>query len=427
MIDINRKTAYEILYEIERDGAYGSSEILARENNPDVDGDFVRRLVYGVMERKLYLDYILDKFVNRGVSKVDKKVLPILRMGLYQIMFMDSVPEYAAIDSSVELAKEFAEGRDGFVNAVLRSYLREPEVELPKEKKSPAKYLSVKYSVDESIIKNWIDEYGEEATEKMLASILDDGSMAIRVNTIKTRRDRMLSELKGLGIDAQPSELSARSIIIRNAGDNRITDLEAYKDGRISIQSQESTWIADLVDAKPEENILDVCAAPGGKTMAMAESMNNKGSILAWDIYEHRLASIGEQKRRLGIAIVKSEMQDGGEYREELYEVFDGVLVDAPCSGFGVMGRKPEIRYRSMKDIKELPGAQLRILETACNYVKLNGRLVYSTCTINRDENQKVIEKFLKRHKNFSIDTEKQLTPIDGYNGFYAAVLVKTR
>ena len=155
--------------------------------------------------------------------------------------------------------------------------------------------------------------------------------------------------------------------------------------------------------------------------------MRNKGSILAWDIYEHRLAAIGEQKRRLGIGIVKSEVQDGGEYREELFEAFDAVLVDAPCSGFGVMGRKPEIRYRTMKDIKELPGAQLRILETCCNYVKLNGRLVYSTCTINRDENQNVIEKFLKRHKNFSVEIEKQLTPIDGYNGFYAAVMRKVR
>ena len=427
MIDVNRKTAYEILYEIERDGAYGSAEILTRESSGDIDGDFVRRIVYGVMERKLYLDYILDHFVKRGVSRVDKKVIQILRMGLYQMLFMDSVPDYAAIDSSVELTKEFAEGRDGFVNAVLRSALREPEVQLPNREKNPSSYLAIKYSVDESIVKAWIKEYGEDSTERMLDSILDDAEVAVRVNELITKMNSVSPELKSIGFDVFPSELSTRSLVIRDSGGNRITDTDAYRNGRISIQSQESTWIADLVDAQAGEDILDVCAAPGGKTMAMAESMRNKGSILAWDIYEHRLAAIGEQKRRLGIGIVKSEVQDGGEYREELFEAFDAVLVDAPCSGFGVMGRKPEIRYRTMKDIKELPGAQLRILETCCNYVKLNGRLVYSTCTINRDENQNVIEKFLKRHKNFSVEIEKQLTPIDGYNGFYAAVMRKVR
>ena len=427
MTDINRKTAYEVLYDIEKDGAYGSAEIRSRESSDGIDSDFVRRLVYGVLEKKLYLDYILDGFVNKGVEKVHKRVIPILRMGLYQILFMDSVPDYAAIDSSVELAKEYAEGRDGFVNAVLRSYLRgASEIVFPKKEKKLSKYLSVNYSIDESIIKEWIDQFGDDC-EKLVKAIGKESSLAVRVNRMSISRNEVKAELEGLGITCIPSSLSRRSLVIKNTGENRITELPLYLDGKISIQSQESTWISDLVDAKPGEYILDACAAPGGKTMAMAESMGDTGSILAWDIYDHRLALIGEQKLRLGISIVKSELQDGGDFRKEIYEVFDAVLVDAPCSGLGVMGSKPEIRYKRMKDFRELPGAQLRILETSANYVKLNGRLVYSTCTINRDENQGVIEKFLKRHKDFSLKYEKQLTPIDGYNGFYAAVMIKER
>ena len=428
MIDLTRKTAYEILLKIDTEGAYANTEILSREKeSKDIDGAFLRRLVYGVMEQKLYLDYVLDKLISRGVKSVDKKTLPLLRMGIYQIMFMDGVPEYAAIDSSVELAKNALRGKDGFVNAVLRNYTRDPNsIELPKSERDFAKYLSVKHSIDESILKKWIEEFGDEDCEEMAAAIdraAETSRFGIRVNLMKNSPETVRKELETLGIEVLDSKLSSRSLIVNDTGDNKITDTYIYKRGGISIQSQESTWIADLVKAKPGEKILDACAAPGGKTMALAESMENRGKIVAWDIYEHRLEQIREQAERLGIVIVDSHARDAGEYLPELEESFDAVLIDAPCSGLGVMSSKPEIRYKKAKDIADLPDVQKGILQTCSRYVKFGGRIVYSTCTINIDENKKIVEDFLFRNHWFKLESERQLLPQEGYNGFYAAVI----
>ncbi|MBO4235965.1 MAG: 16S rRNA (cytosine(967)-C(5))-methyltransferase RsmB [Firmicutes bacterium] len=423
-----RRIAYEILLKVDTDGAYANSEILSREKESnDIDGDFLRRLVYGVMEKKLYLDHILDKLILRGIRSVDKKTLQILRLGLYQIMFMGSVPEYAAIDSSVELAKQNVRGKDGFVNAVLRNHLRDGgKIELPDPSVSFAKYLSVKHSIDESIIDKWISEFGEEDCDKMTEAIdfdAEHGSFAIRVNLMKNSREEVKNALKDIEIETLDSSLSQRSLIVRDIGGNRITETEIYRSGGISIQSQESTWISDLVNAKPGERVLDACAAPGGKTMALAESMDNKGKIVCWDIYEHRLEQIREQAERLGIVIASTQARDAGEYLPELEESFDAVLVDAPCSGYGVMSNKPEIRYKSIKDIRDLPDVQKRILQTCSRYVKSGGRLIYCTCTINVDENKAIVSDFLERNHWFKLEFERQLLPQEGYKGFYAAVI----
>ena len=427
MSDITRKTAYEILLKIEKEGAYGSTEILSREAEwSEVDGGFLRRLVYGVMEKKLYLDYILDRLVSKGIKRVDKKALTLLRMGLYQMLFMDSVPEYAAIDSSVELAKDVARGKDGFVNAVLRNYSREENLEVQSKDQSVAKQLSIKHSVDESIIENWIDEFGLDECEDMLSAIDADASKTgvnLRVNLMKNSREDAKRELAALGIDTADSLLSQRSLIVKDTGSIRITETDIYRRGGISIQSQESTWIADLVKAAPGQRIIDACAAPGGKTMALAESMENKGKILAWDIYDHRVEQIREQAERLGIVIADAKVCDAGEYIPELFEGFDAVLVDAPCSGFGVMSSKPEIRYKSMREVDELPDIQYKILDNCSKYVKPGGRIIYSTCTINARENQLIVAEFLRKNHWFKLEFEKQLLPQEGYKGFYAAII----
>lgn len=427
MIDIARKTAYEILLGIETDGAYANAEILARENREsDIDGDFLRRLVYGVLEKKIYLDYILDKLITKGIKSVDKKTLTILRVGIYQLIFMDSVPAYAAIDSSVELAKVNARGRDGFVNAVLRNYTREESIEFPRKEDSISRYLSVKYSVDESIIHKWIEEFGETECESLLAAInknSEEYSMDLRVNVSKKTREAIKNEFLDLGIDSVYAPLSERSLKISGKGGNRITETEAYKRGLFSIQSQESTWIADLVDPKPGEKILDACAAPGGKTMAIAEAMLNRGKIVAWDIYDHRVDMIREQAERLGITIVSSTVHNAGEYIPEYEEAFDSVLVDVPCSGYGVMSEKPEIRYRKTDSIIDLPDVQRNILQTCSRYVKYEGKIIYSTCTINIDENKKIVQDFLDRNHWFKLEFERQLLPQEGYKGFYVAVI----
>ena len=426
MKDKTRKTAFDILCLVEEESAYSSAEILARENNDRQSGDFIRKLVYGVLERKLYLDYIIDKLSAKGIKSVDKKALAILRMGLYQIIYMDSVPDYAAIDSSVELAREAIKGREGFINAVLRNSLRNGlSLELPSRDKAFSKYLSVYYSIDESIINNWIDAYGEEGCEKIAKGMLEANKLCVRVNLLKTTFDEVKAELENLGLEIEESRLSNRALIIIDTNGIRITDLEIYQDGKISIQSEESIYISDLVSSERGDSVLDVCAAPGGKTAAMAECMLNEGSITSWDIYEHRINRIKPLMERLGIDIVKAEVWDGTEEKTDLLESFDRVLVDAPCSGYGVMGSKPEIRYRKTEEIKELPSIQSKILEVSSGYTKPGGLMVYSTCTINKDENQSIIKSFIDKHKEYTLIKEEQLTPIDGFKGFYVAVLKK--
>lgn len=427
MIDSNREIAYKTLLNVETKDAYSSAEILDNEKSgQDTDGRFIRRLVYGVLENKLRLDYIINKLVSKGIEGVDKRVLIILRMGIFQLEAMDSVPEYAAINTSVELAKKFSKGREGFVNAVLRRFVREPEIScLPDREESLSGFLSLKYSIDESIINMWIDEFGDDGAEGIAEGFRQISSLCIRVNTFKTSILDVKKGLEEIGFKPVISELSDRSLILGGGSDIKITETDLYKDGKISVQSQESTYIADLVEPSPGESVLDVCAAPGGKTLAISESMQNKGNVLAWDIHEHRVKLIEGQMARLGIDIVKTETWDATENRTELLGEFDKVLVDAPCSGYGVMGRKPEIRYRGTKEVIELPSIQRKILDVSSKYVKKEGLLIYSTCTINRDENQSIVEKFLQNNKNYSLIKERQLTPLEGYNGFYVAVMKK--
>lgn len=424
MIDSNREIAYKTLLNVETKDAYSSAEILDNEKSgQDTDGRFIRRLVYGVLENKLRLDYIINKLVSKGIEGVDKRVLIILRMGIFQLEAMDSVPEYAAINTSVELAKKFSKGREGFVNAVLRRFVRESDIaHLPDREESFPRYLSLKYSIDESIINKWIDEFGDDA-ERLADGFKFIPSLCIRVNTFKTSISEVRKELEELGFKSVLSKISERSLVLEGGTDIKITETDLYKDGKISIQSQESTYIADLVDPSPGESVLDVCAAPGGKTLAISEGMKNKGEVLAWDIHEHRVKLIEGQMARLGIDIVKTEVWDATKSRSELLEKYDKVLVDAPCSGYGVMGRKPEIRYRGTKEVIELPSIQRKILDVSSKYTKKNGLLIYSTCTINRDENQRIIEEFLTNNQEYSLIEERQLTPLEGYNGFYVAVM----
>ena len=431
MLDVNREAAYLILLEMERESSFSNLAINnyfrnTKKNLPD-SPDLVRRLVYGVTENRLYLDYFLDKILSKGLNSLNMKVQTILRLGSYQLEKMDSVPDYAAISTSVDLAKKYTKGFDKLVNASLRGWQRKKkEIQLPDENKL-GDYLSIKYSCRREIVDILLAQRGEEAAEKILEKTLEPGVLTLRVNTYKSDIEEVTKELTGEGLHVEASSLSPR--ILKVEGDEiNIPKLPCYKEGRVSIQSEESCLIADSCEAKPGDKILDVCAAPGGKTLAMAEAMGNTGEIVACDIYATRLDLIKRNADRLGVSILEYLEHDGREPLDKSYDgYFDIILVDAPCSGLGVMRKKPEIKQR-VPNIEELQDVQKSILDNVKHNLRTSGRLIYSTCSLDKRENTEVINDFLTRNDNYSLVYERELLPhIDDIDGFYVAVLRKEK
>lgn len=425
-MDQNRKAAFLALKAIEKDSSYSNLEIASviKKLNPDSPA-FVRELIYGTLENRLYLDYFLDRIVSRGIKSLNRDILVLLRMGIYQLVFMDSVPEYAAVSEIVNLAKKYFRGRDGFVNGVMRGFIRKKdEIPLPDRKKDNAKYLSVRYSCIPETVKLLIDQYGLQNTEKFLDFANSPAKMNIRVNLTQISLEEAEYKLRQIGFDTARSKLSERVLIV-SGGD--ILESELYKKGEISVQSEESCFIADMMKAAPGETILDVCAAPGGKTCAMAESMSDSGRIIAFDKYEKRVALIEREAKRIGISCIEGVTADSTVYNEAFEKYADGVLVDAPCSGIGVIRRKPEIKYKSFPENgKELADIQYKILCNAADYVRPGGRLVYSTCTVNRIENEDVIQRFTDENKDYLLERKFCLNPWDTEtDGFFAALLIR--
>lgn len=417
-MDINRKTAYEVLLDIEKNGAYSNFALndFIKKNKPENEA-FVRELVYGVLENKLLIDYCLDALIPSGAAKLKKQDLTLLRMGVYQLRAMQSVPEYAAVSETVELAKSFAKGRERFINAVLRGYLKKAdEIVLPDRETDLTAYLSVRYSVAAWIVKLWTDSYGAEKAEELLAAANRTPQMSIRVNTMKTSAEELMKLLRQEGFSAELSEKTPRALLVSGS---KLLAGSAYERGLFSVQDIASIMVSDVLDAQPGEKVIDVCAAPGGKTLATAEKMQNRGEITAMDFYGHKLKLIEKQAERCGIDIIRTRQHDGTETLAELRASADRVLADVPCSGLGVIGRKPEIKYKAAIDLAELTERQAKILDSAAEYVKKGGVLVYSTCTINRDENENQIERFLTEHREFKAELEMQLLPTEGTDGFF--------
>ena len=424
-MDLNRKTAYEILLEVEKNEAYSNLAMnrFIRKNAPDKEA-FVRELVYGVLENKILLDYYLDALIPSGIKKVKARELTLLRMGLYQLIYMDSVPEYAAVSETVNMAKQLARGREKFINGVLRGYSKKKtDIHLPDPQKEPIRYLSIAYSVREWIVKLWLDTYGYAKTEEILAAANRAPQLSARINRMKTDTKSLAEELEKDGFAVESSDKTERGIFLSGS---RLLESEAYRQGQFSIQDIASIMTSDILGAKPGDTVIDVCAAPGGKTAATAEMMENQGRIIAMDVYEHKLALIHEQAERCGIDIIETKCHDSTEAIPALASKADCVLCDVPCSGLGVIAGKPEIKYRENPDFAELTERQEKILSASATYVKAGGTLVYSTCTINKEENEKQIERFLLENKDFAVEKQLQLLPTDGTDGFFICKLIKT-
>ncbi|MDR1247292.1 MAG: 16S rRNA (cytosine(967)-C(5))-methyltransferase RsmB [Clostridiales Family XIII bacterium] len=419
-MDINRKSAYYTLLDIENDMAYSNIALKShiRRGRPNAPG-FVRELTYGVLKNKIYIDYVLGNFIRMPLGKLKPCDLVILRMGIYQLVFMNSVPDYAAVDESVNLAKRFSPGHEGFINGVLRQYIRDREyVTLPSREEDEVKYLSVKYSYADWIVKLWLDSYGSEGAEALLAAGNETPDFAIRINKLKARREDILTRLSSKGYDVRVSERAPQCLLVTGAN---LLGGRMYKSGLFSVQEESSQIAAELVDPHPGDVIIDVCAAPGGKAFAMAERMGDRGKIYAWDIYKRKLSQIEHDAKRLGIRIVETDTWDATRVRSELVGKADRVLADVPCMGLGVVRRKPEIKYKENSDeLETISKKQAEILDVSSNYVKPGGFLIYATCSISKQENQVVIARFLKKHKDFKrVDMLELMPHVDKTDGFF--------
>lgn len=419
-MDNNRKTAYYTLMDVEAKKAY--SNIALNHHiicgKPDSIG-FVRELVYGVLENKYYLDYIIKLLVKSPNTKIKNSDMTVLRMGIYQICFMDSVPEYAAVNESVLLAKRFCRGRDGFINGVLRSYLREKDnITLPEREEDEVKYLSIKYSYEPWIIELWLEQYNSKFVEELLEAGNATPDLVLRTNLLKISRKDLIEKLKVKGYESSLGILCSEALHAKGA---EILEGRLYKNGFFSVQDESSMLAVNMLDPQPDDTVIDVCAAPGGKTLFMAEKMQDRGVIYARDIYKRKLAIIDSEAERLGLSIISTKTWDATKIDSSLIEQADKVLVDAPCSGLGVVRRKPEIKYKKQsRDTYDLPRKQLDILNAASKYVKAGGYIVYCTCTISPLENQRIIGDFLRRNTSFKKLEMIQLLPhINNTDGFF--------
>ena len=422
-MDNNRRTAYEVLMAVETEGAYSNIALndAVKRRSPD-DEAFVRTLVYGVIENQIYLDYKLSHFVRSGLKKVRPQALILMRMGAYQLEFLGGVPDYASISETVKIAKKVCRGLEGFINGVLRAYQRGSEgVPMPDEGKDPAGALAVRYSYTEDIAELWMRMFGRDEAERLMAAGNEAPPLTVRVNRLKTDAETLAEDLRSRGFGA---EIILDGMALELKGTGVLRDV-TQESGLFSVQDVSSMEMIRALNPQPGETVLDVCAAPGGKSLTAAEWMENRGRVISCDVYDHKLKLIEKAAERLGVTILETQKNDGTVRNENFVEIADKVIVDAPCSGLGVVRRKPEIKLRiKRKDMEKLAEVQLKILENSAGYLRENGTLIYSTCTVSDIENRGVIDRFLKKNKNFSIVLEKQLLPyIDSSDGFYFCAL----
>ncbi len=426
-----RQIAFEALLKTFKEDAYSNltlDRFLSKTNIDTRDKSFVSALFYGTIERKITIDYQLSKYLSKPLKKLKPEVLILLELGAYQILFMNKVPISAAVNESVSLAKRnslsFA---SGLVNAVLRK-IASNGILLPDEK-DKAYYFSVKYSCPVEYVQLWFEELGEADTVSLLESTVGETEIIIRTNTCRCSSDELIEILGSEGVKAEKKYIDNALSIYLSGQD--IEALNSYKEGLFHVQDLSCQICCRALGAKNNETIFDLCSAPGGKAFTVAQHMNNEGSVRCFDLYKSRVELIKKGADRLGLTCISAEVSDASIYNEKI-GMADRVLCDVPCSGLGIIRRKPEIKYKSIESLSDLPEIQYNILSNAARYVKPAGTLVYSTCTLLRRENNDVCERFLNLNEDFyavtpapDISQDKYLTLLphkNGGDGFFIAV-----
>ncbi len=422
-----RELVLKGLYRIETEEAYTNQvlkEILSGDAVSAVDRGFVTELLTGVIRNRLRLDHVIERFSKIKLKKLSPWVHQLLRMGIYQILLMDRVPDSAACNETVKLARKYAHGgAQGYVNGLLRSVAREKE-HIPLPEKNP-EFFSVRYSCPLWLTEKLLSQYGEDTCRNILEASLEKFPVSLRVNRLRINGEELRIKLEEEGIHGRLDAENPCRLLVDGSLD--ISRSKAYRDGLYSIQNSSSMRAVEVLAPRSGETVLDLCAAPGGKTTYAAEMMENRGRILAFDIHPHKTELIAKSADRLGISIVETARQDATEYMPEWTEKADRVLADVPCSGIGVIHKKPDIKWhRTEEDVDTLCKIQEKILKNAAGYVKPGGILVYSTCTILREENQEQISAFLDGNPEFVLEKEELLfTHETGGSGFYIAKLIR--
>ena len=399
-----RDTALGVLVACRTHGAWADAALkaqLARNRLSPQDAALCSRMVYGVTQNRLLLDFYLGAYCSQKPDHLQPPLLDILRLGAYQILFLDKVPDRAAVSEAVELAKRSGRGQAaGLVNAVLRKLSQNKNALPPIPDRDEAKFLSIRYSHPKWLVKRLLELLGREEAEAFLAADNTAAPLTVQVNPLKITPEALTAELETLGVRVTPHPWVPGCLELSGTGD--LTALEPFQAGHFLVQDGAAALAARAAAVTPGQRVLDVCAAPGGKSFGAAFAMEDRGEILACDLHENKLKRIREGAQRLGLTCICTAAADGREFRLEWEAAFDTVLVDAPCSGLGIIRKKPDIRYKKADDLFTLPVVQQAILDNACRYVKPGGVLVYSTCTILPEENQQITDAFLAQHPDFS-------------------------
>ena len=410
MINKAREIALKALYKIEKEDAYSNivlNQVLKENKNIDErDIGLISELVYGTITWKLTLDEIIKKYSNIRLKKISIWILNILRMGIYQIIFLDKIPKSAAVNESVNLAKRYGhKSSSNFVNAILRKVSVSDYEEL-EDIKDDKERISKTTSMPMWIIEELLKQKNIKEVEEICKNSNLKPNTIIRINKLKTNKKDFEERLKERKIEYLEGNLEDFLILkkVKN-----IENIDLFKEGFFTVQDEGAGLIVDVLNPKEDECILDACSSPGGKTTYIAEKMKNKGKIEAWDIHEHRVKLVQNVAKRLGINIIQAKTQDATKFNEDLVEKFDKILLDVPCLGLGVIKRKPDIKWKRKKeDIEEIIKIQKEILNNCSKYLKKNGELVYSTCSILKEENEDIIKEFLKENSQFEYCKENE-------------------
>ena len=437
MIDKTWEVALKVLYKIDKEQAYSNIELNEqirqnRKNLDEKDIGLISELVYGVTTWRLTLDEIIKKYSKIKFKKISPWIINILRMGIYQIIFLDKIPKSAAVNESVNLAKRYGHSSSSnFVNAILRK-VEKTDYDDFFEIEDDIDRISKTTSMPKWIVEELVKGNGIKIAEQICKNSNLKPNITIRVNRLKIAKKELIQKLEQKGIECKEpenEEMNTQDFLILSKVKN-IENLQEFKDGFFTIQDLSAGQAAKILDPRPVEMVLDACSAPGGKTTYLAELMENKGKIKAWDIHEHRTKLVEQNANRLGINIIETQVKDATQYDKNLDEKFDKILLDVPCLGIGVIKRKPDIKWqRKPEDIEEITLIQRKILENCSKYLKKGGTLVYSTCSILKEENEEIVIKFLSENKQFEIDGENMVNilPNKEKDGFFICKIYRKK
>ena len=441
-MDNAREVALDVLKAVLYEGAYSNivlNKKLNKSNLKDNDKALITEIVYGTLKYKETLDIIIQSYLKNPIKTMDKNIANILRITIYQIRYLDKIPSFAAVNEAVEMSKKISIKYSKLVNGVLRNYIRTYKNKKFYDDRNNLEKFSFIYSCPKWLIKMFISQYGIETAEKILKGLNERPNITVRVNNLKIDYDEAFEKLDEYGYNIEEGYICPEAIQIIKG--KNIEKNPLFIEGDITVQDESAMLVAPSMELTEESIVLDLCSAPGGKTTHISEIINNKSKVYAYDVHQNKLSLIEENAKRLGIKNIETDVCDAAVFNKELKEIAHRVLMDVPCSGLGIIRKKPEIKWtKNEKEIKNIIDIQRKIMNNGASYLKKGGILLYSTCTLNKEENEENINWFLKKHKNFKIEPlyygdvdniiyHKEgfvsILPNDKMDGFFIAKLKK--